>query len=220
MTLKRLVKTFRVQTNQKKPPIYQSGTPQPILGLGCVLPGMEPMPWEQKPLSLGRKRCESPQLVLKTSHAVWREGQSRNIKNLSLGRKEATDPIGKLDRSPSLTEKGWVGRKGGGDWRDWSILGLGKTLEADPRSDSDWRSPGAGQGCSVDRGGCRAGLARRLSPCTSVFPFQLLEVAGVESRSWQVPEDLGVLGLPQHQSAHASCDAVQVRGRGRPILLI
>lgn len=47
----------------------------------------------------------------------------------------------------------------------------------------------------------------------SVFPLQLLEVAGVESRPRQVPEDLGVFGLPQHQCPHTSGDPVQV-GRG------
>lgn len=77
--------------------------------------------------------------------------------------------------------------------------------------DSDWRAPGAGRGCSV---GLDKHWAGRPSPWASVFPFQLLEVAGVESRSWQVPEDLGVLGLPHHQRAHACRDAVQVRRGG------
>lgn len=54
----------------------------------------------------------------------------------------------------------------------------------------------------------------------SVFPLQLLEVASVEPRPREVPEDLGVLGLPQHQRAHASRDAVQVGRGGRAILLI
>lgn len=56
--------------------------------------------------------------------------------------------------------------------------------------------------------------AWKRSPWASVFPLQLLEVAGVEPRPRQVPEDLGVLGLPQHQRAHARRDAVQVRRRG------
>lgn len=47
----------------------------------------------------------------------------------------------------------------------------------------------------------------------SVFPLQLLEIAGVESRPRQVPEDLGVFGLPQHQCPHTSGNPVQV-GRG------
>lgn len=53
-----------------------------------------------------------------------------------------------------------------------------------------------------------------LPPWASIFPLQLLEVAGVKPRPWQVPEDLGVLGLSQHQRAHARRDAVQVGRRG------
>lgn len=45
---------------------------------------------------------------------------------------------------------------------------------------------------------------------SSVFPLQLLEVAGVEPWPRQVPEDLGILGLPQHQCPHASSDPVQI----------
>lgn len=48
----------------------------------------------------------------------------------------------------------------------------------------------------------------------SIFPLQLLEVAGVESGARQVPEKLRVFGLPQYQGAHARSDAVQVRGGG------
>ena len=36
-----------------------------------------------------------------------------------------------------------------------------------------------------------------------IFPLQLLEVAGIEPRPRKIPEDLGVLSLPQHQRAHA-----------------
>lgn len=80
-----------------------------------------------------------------------------------------------------------------------------------PRSEPDWPARGAGQGCSVGRSGR---WAVKLSPSASVFPLQLLEVAGVEPRSRQVPEDLGVLGFPEHQRAHARRDAVQVRRGG------
>lgn len=55
---------------------------------------------------------------------------------------------------------------------------------------------------------------------SSVFPLQLLEVAGVEPRPRQVPEDLGILGLPQHQCPHASSDPVQIWRGGRAVFLI
>lgn len=111
------------------------------------------------------------------------------------------------------------GQKGGGDPQG---PGTGQSWgqgpwEAGHSSDSDWQVPEAGRGCSVGWGGRRAG---KLPPWASVFPLQLLEVTGVEPWPRQVPEDLSVLRLPQHQRAHARRDTVQVRRGGRPILLI
>lgn len=104
-----------------------------------------------------------------------------------------------------------MGWKGGGNLQELvNPGGPGRGWEACPGSDSDWLARGAGQGCSV-RVGRTPG---REAPWASVFPLQLLEVAGVEPWPRQVPEDLSVLGLPQHQCAHARRDTVQVRRRG------
>lgn len=89
----------------------------------------------------------------------------------------------------------------------------GAGLAPPERASPGKKSPVAGQ----RRGDPRESLRQRPSgprPArsvrSSVFPLQLLEVAGVEPWPRQVPEDLGILGLPQHQCPHASSDPVQI----------
>lgn len=127
-----------------------------------------------------------------------------------------TSPAPTGERANPLGESLSPGGASGDQTQSGSRLGAGGRGRravgppgAGPGSGSDWRAPGAGRGCSV--GG--ATPAGQRAPGALVFPLELLEVAGVEPRPRQVPENLGVLGLSQHQRAHARRDAVQV-GRG------
>lgn len=106
---------------------------------------------------------------------------------------------------------------------DWTHFALWHRSRGQKGRGQAGPRPGPRIGGPQGRGrGVVWGLQKRpgtLPPQASVFPLQLLEVAGVEPWSRQVPKDLGVLSLPQHQRAHARCDAVQV-GRGRLSVLL